>query len=70
MIKFFFLLVMVITLFFFENNAFGQNEYSEGMIDAEMESALNGVGKIRLNHVATTKAIIYEALTTHQIAGG
>lgn len=49
---------------------FGQSEYGDENIDPEMESALNGVGKIRLNHMATGKAIMYEALTTHQIAGG
>ncbi len=49
---------------------FGQNEYGEGTVDAQMESVLNGVGKIRLNHRATEKALTYEALTTHQIAGG
>ena len=55
-----------------ESNAtkFGQNEYGEGTVDAVTESALNGVGKIRLNHLATSKAITYEALTTHQIANG
>jgi hypothetical protein len=49
---------------------FGQNEYGEGQIDAETESALNGVGNIRVKHLATQKAIMFEALTTHQIADG
>ncbi|MBL0707463.1 MAG: hypothetical protein JJW00_00235 [Sulfurimonas sp.] len=49
---------------------FGQNEYGEGEIDAETESALNGVGRLRLNHLATSKAIIYESITTHQIKDG
>lgn len=49
---------------------FGQNEYGEGIIDAEMESALNGVGKLRLDHLATRKSLVYEALTTHRIAKG
>lgn len=49
---------------------FGQNEYGDGQIDAVTESALNGVGSLRLNHMIGKKKIIYEALTTHQIAGG
>jgi len=49
---------------------FGQDEYGNGTIDPVMESALKGVGKIRLSHLATTKKIIYEALTTHKIVGG
>lgn len=49
---------------------FGQNEYGEGNVDATTESALNGVGGIRLNHLIGKKKLIYEALTTHQIAGG
>ncbi len=49
---------------------FGQNEYGEGQIDPVTESALNGVGGIRLNHLIGKKKLMYEALTTHKIAGG
>lgn len=49
---------------------FGQNEYGTGNANMEMESALNGVGKIRRNHLATKKAIAYEALTTFMIKDG
>lgn len=49
---------------------FGQNEYGDGTIDAVTESALNGVGKLHLNRLVGTKALVYEALTSHKIAGG
>lgn len=49
---------------------FGQNEYGDGMVDAQMESALNGVAKLHLNRLVATKALAYEALTTHKIVGG
>ena len=49
---------------------FGQNEYGDGEIDPEMQSALTGVGKLMLNADVGKKKIAYEALTTHQIEGG
>lgn len=49
---------------------FGQNEYGEGTIDPTTQSALTGVGKLLLNARVGTKKIMYEALTTHKIAGG
>jgi len=35
-----------------------------------MQSALTGVGKLRLRSLVGKKALIYEVLTTHKIAGG
>lgn len=49
---------------------FGQNEYGDGEIDATMQSALTGVGKLRLRSLVGKKRVIYEALTTHKIVGG
>jgi len=49
---------------------FGQNEYGDGVVDAVTQSALNGVGKLRLRALVGKKKAIYEALTTHKIAGG
>lgn len=49
---------------------FGQSETGEGSANMEMESALNGVGKIRRDHLATKKAIAYEVLTTFRIKDG
>jgi hypothetical protein len=49
---------------------FGQNEYGDGTVDATMQSALIGVGKLKLNAEVGKKKIFYEALTTHKIAGG
>lgn len=49
---------------------FGENEYGEGSIDAVTESALNGVAKLSLRALIGTKRAIYQALTTHKIAGG
>jgi len=53
-----------------DSTKFGQNEYGEGTVDATTQSALSGVGKLRLNHISGKKKLIYEALTTHQIADG
>lgn len=49
---------------------FGQNEYGDGDVDAETESALNGVAKHHLNAKVGIKKIAYEALTTFKIAEG
>lgn len=49
---------------------FGQNEYGDGTLDAETESALTGIGKHHLNAKVGIKKIAYEALTTFQIADG
>jgi hypothetical protein len=49
---------------------FGQNEYGEGAIDPVMQSALTGVGKLKLNADVGKKKIFYEALATHKIANG
>lgn len=49
---------------------FGQNEYGDGVIDSVTESALNGVGKLKLNAEVGKKKLFYEALTTHKIANG
>lgn len=49
---------------------FGQNEYGEGTIDSEAQSALTGIGKHHLNAMVGRKKVVYEALTTHRITGG
>lgn len=49
---------------------FGQNEYGDGIIDAVMQSALTGIGKLKLNAEVGKKKLVYEALTTHKIVGG
>ena len=49
---------------------FGQNEYGDGTVNATMQSALTGVGKLKLNAEVGKKKIFYEALTTHKIANG
>jgi hypothetical protein len=49
---------------------FGETEYGGGTVDAVTQSALDGVGLLHLNRTVGLKAIMYEALTTHQIADG
>lgn len=49
---------------------FGQNEYGDGTVDATIQSALTGVGKLKLNAEVGKKKLFYEALTTHKITGG
>lgn len=50
--------------------SFGENPYGGGQVDARTQALLNGVGKLRLNHLVGEKKIIYEALSTHKIADG
>ena len=49
---------------------FGENQYGDGVVDALMESMLNGVGRLHLNAKVGTLKIAYEALTTFKIAQG
>jgi len=51
---------------------FGENIYGDtaGMVSPIQRSLLDGVSKLELRTQVGKKAIMYEALTTHKIAGG
>ena len=49
---------------------FGQNEYGDGTIDTQMESLLNGIGKLKLNAMVGTKRVAYEVLVDSKIKDG
>jgi hypothetical protein len=51
---------------------FGENVYgaTAGMVDPIQRALLDGVAKLELRTQVGKKAIMYEALTTHKIAGG
>lgn len=50
---------------------FGENEYGDTAgLSAEVQSALDGVGKLHLNAMVGRKKIMYEALALHKIVGG
>lgn len=49
---------------------FGENSYDQSMGTPQEQEALEGVAKLYLRTQVGTKAMIYEALTTHKIAKG